>query len=174
MLARRRRLDCVVGQNTSVLAPCLAPACIASHEIIAVTDFNGAENFCAGLVFCFVTQACLRTVVVHRKGSKLIWTASTFFTTRLIDIFTPRAFCCGAGGSDFLPCSGRGSARVSARSDHELDLVGRRLSELFGSHGQVTCAQSFIPFHFVFRGRLLHVTELERKRGWITSLEYML
>jgi hypothetical protein len=48
-IARRWRF-CFVGQNTSVLAPCLAPACIASHEVTVVTDFNGAENLCAGLI----------------------------------------------------------------------------------------------------------------------------
>jgi hypothetical protein len=67
VLPTRRRF-CVVGKNISALAPCLPPYCIASHEIIAVADFDGAEN--------------------------LIWTVSRYFTTRLIDVGSCKAARC--------------------------------------------------------------------------------
>jgi hypothetical protein len=87
VLARRRRF-CVVGQNTSVVALCLPPYCIASHEIIAVTDFNGAENFCAGLISASLRRLLFILSCSIRRGrswygpypgtSQLVWSMLGF------------------------------------------------------------------------------------------------
>ena len=91
VLPTRRRF-CVVGKNISVLAPSLPASCTASRETIAMADFNGAENLCAGFISASSRRLLfISAVVVHKEGSKLIWIVCRYLTTRLIDVGSCKA-----------------------------------------------------------------------------------